>query len=90
MGNFLIFGERWKSSVLLDGYDFPAGTLAENQNNNAIERQNREIRRRTGVVGAFSDVNATLMLVCARLRYMESSLWGTKLYLNKKHLETLD
>ena len=27
------------------------------------------------------------MLVFARLRYMESSLWGTKLYLSMKHLE---
>jgi hypothetical protein len=31
-----------------------------------------------------------LMLVCARLRYMESSLWGMKLYLNMKHLESMD
>ncbi len=27
------------------------------------------------------------MLVCARLRYMESSLWGSKLYMSMKHLE---
>ena len=57
------------------------------RSNNAIERLNREIRRRTRVVGAFPDANSALMLVCARLRYMESSLWGTKLYLNMKHLE---
>ena len=52
-----------------------------------IERLNREIRRRTRVVGAFPDSQSALMLVCARLRYMESSLWGTKCYLNMKHLE---
>lgn len=27
------------------------------------------------------------MLVCARLRCMESALWGSKLYLSMKHLE---
>jgi len=30
------------------------------------------------------------MLVCARLRYMEDSLWGSKHYLNMKHLEAMD
>jgi len=30
------------------------------------------------------------MLVCARLRYMEDSLWGSKIYLNMKHLEAMD
>jgi len=42
------------------------------------------------VVGAFPDSNSALMLVCARLRYMESSLWGTKCYLNMKHLQNFD
>lgn len=60
------------------------------RSNNAIERLNREIRRRTRVVGAFPDSESALMLVCARLRYMESKLWGTKLYLNMKHLEVMD
>lgn len=30
------------------------------------------------------------MLVCARLRYMEDSQWGSKTYLNMKHLETME
>lgn len=38
--------------------------------NNVIERMNREIRRRTRVVGAFPDGKSALMLVCARLRYV--------------------
>ncbi len=38
--------------------------------NNVIERLNREIRRRTRVVGAFPDGNSALMLVCARLRHV--------------------
>lgn len=69
---------------------FPSEHRMKIRSNNAIERLNREIRRRTRVVGAFPDANSALMLVCARLRYMESSLWGTKLYLNMKHLESMD
>lgn len=44
--------------------------------NNAIKQLNREIRRRTRVVGAISDVNSVLFLVFERLQYIESSLWG--------------
>ena len=35
-----------------------------------IERLNREIRRRTRVVGTFPDGNSALMLVCAWLRHV--------------------
>jgi putative transposase len=69
---------------------FPSEHRLKIRSNNAIERLNREIRRRTRVVGAFPDGQSALMLVCARLRYMEDSLWGMKLYLNMKHLETMD
>lgn len=69
---------------------FPSEHWLKIRSNNAIERLNREIRRRTRVVGAFPDSHSALMLVCARLRYMESSLWGMKLYLNMKHLESID
>ncbi|NLC47550.1 MAG: IS256 family transposase, partial [Firmicutes bacterium] len=55
--------------------------------NNVIERLNREIRRRTRVVRAFPDRNSALMLVCARLRYVASKVWGTKRYMSMKHLE---
>ena len=41
--------------------------------NNAIERLNREIRRRTRVVGTFPDGNSALMLVTARLKYVAES-----------------
>ena len=54
--------------------------------NNMLERVNREIRRRTRVVGSFPDGNSALMLVCARLRYVASSLWGEKRYMNMDHL----
>ena len=58
--------------------------------NNTIERLNREIKRRTKVVGTFPDGNSALMLVCARLRHVANSQWGTKRYLNMKHLEKME
>ena len=54
--------------------------------NNVIERLNREIRRRTRVVGSFLDGNYALVLVCARLRHMAGTQWGNKKYINMKHL----
>ncbi len=50
--------------------------------NNGLERLMREIRRRTRVVGCFPDGKSALMLVCARLRHMAASTWGTKHYMN--------
>lgn len=70
--------------------DFPREHWLKIRSNNAIERLNREIRRRTRVVGTFPDGKSALMLVCARLRYMEDSQWGSKTYLNMKHLETME
>ncbi len=72
----------------LEYMSFPREHWRKIRSNNAIERLNREIRRRTRVVGAFPDGHSALMLVCARLRYMENSMWGSKLYMNMKHLET--
>lgn len=69
--------------------NFPFEHWNRIRTNNTIERLNREIRRRTRVVGTFPDGNSALMLVCARLRHVASSQWGTKRYLNMKHLETL-
>ena len=54
--------------------------------NNVIERLNREIRRRTRVVGTFPDGNSALMLVCARLRHVAGIQWGNKNYMNMEHL----
>lgn len=58
--------------------------------NNTIERLNREIRRRTKVVGTFPDGNSALMLVCARLRHVAGTQWGVKKYLNMQHLERIE
>ena len=61
---------------------FPREHWTRIRTNNGIERIMKEIRRRTRVVGSFPDGNSALMLVCARLRYIASSNWGTKRYLN--------
>jgi putative transposase len=66
--------------------DFPYAHWSKLRSNNVIERLNREIRRRTRVVGTFPDGNSALMLVCARLRHVASKSWGTKRYMNMKHL----
>ena len=50
--------------------------------NNATERLNREIRRRTRVVGTFPDGKSVLMLVAARLKYVADSEWGSRRYLD--------
>ncbi|GHU88924.1 IS256 family transposase [Spirochaetia bacterium] len=68
--------------------DFPYEHWTRIRTNNMIERVNREIRRRTRVVGCFPDGNSALMLVCARLRYVAGGQWGNKKYMSMKHLET--
>lgn len=45
--------------------EFPANHRIKLRTNNMIERLNKEIRRRTRVVGSFPDSNSALMLVCA-------------------------
>jgi transposase-like protein len=67
--------------------EFPYEHWLKIRTNNAIERVNREIRRRTRVVGCFPDGNSALMLVCARLRYVANSQWGNKRYMSMKHLK---
>jgi len=70
--------------------DFPQAHWIKLRSNNVIERLNREIRRRTRVVGTFPDGNSALMLVCARLRHVASKAWGTKLYMSMRHLEEMN
>ena len=48
--------------------------------------ENREIRRRTRAIGAFPDGNSALMLVCAKLRHVAASEWGSKRYMDMEHL----
>lgn len=70
--------------------EFPFEHWTRIRTNNAIERLNREIRRRTRVVGTFPDGNSALMLVCVRLRHVAGTQWGNKKYSNMKHLEIAD
>ena len=66
--------------------DYPAQHWNKIRTTNLIERVNREIKRRTRVIGAFPDGQSALMLVCARLRYVSGTDWGAKRYLNMQHL----
>ena len=54
--------------------------------NNPLERLNREVRRRTRVVGAFPDGQSALMLVAARLRHVAGTRWGLRRYLDMSRL----
>ena len=67
--------------------DFPSQHWLKIRTNNVIERMNREIRRRTRVIGAFPDGNSALMLVCARLRYVAGKDWGSNRYLFMKCMD---
>ena len=66
--------------------DYPAQHWNKIKTTNLIERVNREIKRRTRVIGAFPDGQSALMLVCTRLRYIAGTDWGAKRYLNMQHL----
>ena len=66
---------------------FPMEHWKRIRTNNAIERLNREIRRRTRVVGTFPDGKSALMLVTARLKYVADSEWGSRRYLDVSLLE---
>ena len=68
----------------LSYYAFPSAHWRSIRTNNPLERLNREIRRRTRVVGSFPDGQAALMLVSARLRYMSIQKWGTERYMNMR------
>ena len=69
--------------------NFPTEHWTRIRTNNTLERLNKEIKRRTKVVGTFPDGQSALMLVCARLRYVASSEWGIKRYLNMDHLKSM-
>ena len=72
------------TTYLLD--DYPREHRRRIRTNNMIERLNREIRRRTRVVGSFPDGRSALMLVCARIRYVTANDWSSRRYLNMSRL----
>ena len=73
------------TTCLLPG--FPDGRRRRIRTNDMIERLNREIRRRTRVVGSFPDGNGALMLVCARIRYVTANEWSNRRYLDMSRLD---
>ena len=73
------------TTYLLD--DYPHEHRRRIRTNNMIERLNREIRRRTRVVGAFPDGKSALMLIAARIRYVTANEWSTRRYLDMSRLD---
>lgn len=73
----------------LSYYDFPDEHRRRIRTNNLLERILREVRRRTRVVGSFPDGESALMLVAARLRYISSTGWGAKRYLNMDYIKEI-
>ena len=65
----------------------PRGHRRRIRADNAIERPNREIRRRTRAVGTFPDGRSALMPVAARLGYVAESEWGSRRCLDVTLLE---
>ena len=73
------------TTYLLD--DYPVEHRRRIRTNNMIERPDREIRRRTRVVGSFPDGRSALMLVCARIRYVTANQWSARRYLDMSRLD---
>lgn len=70
-------------------YDFPREHHRHIYTNNPQEAINKQIRRRTRVVGAFPDGNSALMLAAARLRHIAGTQWGLRQYMNMDRLEEM-
>ena len=85
---------RSEAQILKEGIDesltymtFPRNHWTRIRTNNVLERMNREIRRRTRVVGNFPDGRSALMLVLARLRHVAGTQWGARRYLDMDRLQ---
>ena len=70
----------------LSYYNYPDKHWRQLRTNNPLERIMREIRRRTRVVGSFPDGHSALMLATARLRHIAGTKWGTRRYMDMRHL----
>ncbi len=70
--------------------EFPPERWSQIRTNDGIERINREIRRKTRVVGTFPDGNSALMLVTARLKYIVEHEWGKRWHLDMSKLDEMD
>lgn len=88
-GARMFAGDKAAAKVVRDGHaetlaycEMPREHWRRIRTNNAIERLNRGIRRRTRVVGTFPDGKSALMLAAARLKYVADSEWGSRRYLD--------
>ncbi|MBX3355678.1 MAG: transposase [Phycisphaeraceae bacterium] len=72
------------------GHVVPGSTGRSLRTNNPLERLNREIRRRTRVVGFSRTGQSGAMLVAARLRHMSATKWGLRRYMDMSRLRELD
>jgi putative transposase len=81
---------RESTTETLAYMSFPREHWRSLRTNNPMERTNREIRRRTRVVGAFPDGRSALMLVSARLRHVAGTKWGTRRYMDMTRLREQD
>jgi putative transposase len=81
---------RESTTETLAYMSFPREHWRSLRTNNPMERTNREIRRRTRVVGAFPDGRSALMLVSARLRHVAGTKWGTRRYMDMTRLREMD
>ena len=77
MAELRAMNQREAAQKIADGVEetltyanFPSEHWTGIRTNNVIGRLNREISRRTRVVGCFPDGNSALMLVCAYLRHV--------------------
>jgi putative transposase len=80
---------REGAAETLSYYAFPQEHWRCIRTNNPLERLNREIRRRTRVVGSFPDGHSALMLVAARLRHVAGTRWGRRKYLDMSKLSDI-
>lgn len=66
-------------------FDFPHEHHVRIRTNNMIEGLNRQIRRRTNVVGTFPDSTSVVMMITARVRYVTRS-WDERRYIDMSRL----
>ena len=72
---------REGSAETLTRTRFPRKRWCRMRADNAIERPNRGIRRRTRAAGAFPDGRSAPMPAAARLKHVAESGWGSRRYL---------
>ncbi len=70
-------------------FGFPPEHHRHIYTNNPLETINKQIRRRTRVVGCFPDGHSALMLAAARLRHIAGTQWGLKRYMNMDRLKEM-